>query len=51
MFKDSRLFRLIIDEVEKTLLLVDLDIAGAYAGLVSDQALRQTIFDMIKYRA
>ena len=48
MFKDSRLFRLIIDEVEKTLLLVDLDIAGAYAGLVSDQALRQTIFAMIK---
>jgi phosphoenolpyruvate carboxylase len=28
--------------------LVDLDIAGAYAGLVSDQALRQTIFAMIK---
>jgi phosphoenolpyruvate carboxylase len=48
MFKDSRLFRLIIDEVEKTLLLADLDIAGAYAGLVSDQALRQTIFAMIK---
>ncbi len=48
MFKDSRLFRLIIDEVEKTLALVDLDIAGAYAGLVSDQALRQTIFAMIK---
>jgi phosphoenolpyruvate carboxylase len=48
MFKDSRLFRLIVDEVEKTLLLVDLEIAGAYAGLVSDQALRQTIFAMIK---
>ncbi|MCJ7597448.1 MAG: phosphoenolpyruvate carboxylase [Methyloceanibacter sp.] len=48
MFKDSRLFRLIIDEVEKTLALVDLEIAGAYAGLVSDQALRQTIFTMIE---
>ena len=31
MFEDSRLFRLIIDEVEKTLLLVDLDIARDYA--------------------
>jgi phosphoenolpyruvate carboxylase len=48
MFRDSRLFRLIIDEVEKTLLLVDLDIARAYAGLVSDEGLRQTIFGMIE---
>ena len=32
---DSRLFRLIIDEVEKTLLLVDLDIARDYASLVA----------------
>ena len=28
MFRDSRLFRLIMDEVEKTLLIVDLDIAA-----------------------
>ena len=31
MFKDSRLFRLIMDEVEKTLLIVDLDIARDYS--------------------
>ena len=36
MFKDSRLFRLIIDEVEKTLLIVDLDIARDYSGLVAE---------------
>ena len=33
---ESRLFRLIIDEVEKTLLLVDLDIARDYASLVAE---------------
>ena len=38
MFKDSRLFRLIMDEVEKTLLIVDLDIARAYSGLVAERA-------------
>ena len=38
MFKDSRLFRLIMDEVEKTLLIVDLDIARAYSGLVAEAA-------------
>ena len=32
MFSDSRLFRLIVDEVEKTLSYVDLDIAREYAG-------------------
>ena len=37
---DSRLFRLIIDEVEKTLLLVDLDIARDYASLVPDAGVR-----------
>ena len=42
------MFRLIIDEVEKTLALVDLGVASAYAGLVSDQALRQTIFAIIE---
>jgi phosphoenolpyruvate carboxylase len=48
MFKESRLFRLIIDEVEKTLLLVDLDIARDYASLVADQSARETIFAMIE---
>lgn len=48
MFKESRLFRLIIDEVEKTLLLVDLDIAREYASLVADASARETIFAMIE---
>ncbi len=48
MFKDSRLFRLIIDEVEKTLLLVDLDIARDYASLIEDEAVRAAILPMIE---
>jgi phosphoenolpyruvate carboxylase len=48
MFMQSRLFRLIIDEVEKTLALVDLSIAGQYAGLVADKALRGAIFSTIE---
>ena len=47
MFNDSRLFRLIIDETEKTLSLVDLEVAEAYSGLVSDAAVRARIFGMI----
>ncbi|MGC2409937.1 MAG: phosphoenolpyruvate carboxylase [Methyloceanibacter sp.] len=48
MFEDSRLFRLIMDEVEKTLLLVDLPIARDYSGLVAEVQTRQTIFSMIE---
>jgi phosphoenolpyruvate carboxylase len=48
MFMESRLFRLIIDEVEKTLALVDLSIAAQYAGLVADKALRTAIFSTIE---
>jgi phosphoenolpyruvate carboxylase len=48
LFQDSRLFRLIIDEVEKTLLLVDLDIARDYASLVEDEGVRDLIFAMIE---
>jgi len=48
MFMQSRLFRLIIDEVEKTLALVDLYIAGQYADLVADKALRGAIFSTIE---
>jgi phosphoenolpyruvate carboxylase len=48
MFKESRLFRLIIDEVEKTLSLVDLDVAMKYAGLVPDEKIRDAIFTMVK---
>jgi phosphoenolpyruvate carboxylase len=48
MFKDSRLFRLIVDEVEKTLSYVDLTLAGEYADLVPDSRVRDEIFAMIE---
>jgi len=48
MFNDSRLFRLILDEAEKTLAQVDLDIARQYASLVADEAVRKKIFDAIE---
>ena len=48
MFKDLRLFRLIIDEVEKTLALVDVEVAQCYAELVTDEAIRTRIFSMIE---
>jgi phosphoenolpyruvate carboxylase len=48
LFNKSRLFRLIIDEVEKTLSLVDLDVAQCYAGLVQDKKIRDKIFGMIQ---
>lgn len=48
LFQRSRLFRLIVDEVEKALALVDLDIAHDYASLVSDVAVRDAIFSLIR---
>jgi phosphoenolpyruvate carboxylase len=48
MFRDCRLFRIVLDEVEKTLLAVDLDIARAYAALVDDAALRESVFGRIE---
>ncbi|HZI73787.1 MAG TPA: phosphoenolpyruvate carboxylase, partial [Gemmatimonadales bacterium] len=48
MFAESRLFRLIVDEVEKTLTYVDLDIAREYAELVPDAAARATILGMVE---
>ena len=48
MFTESRLFRLIVDEVEKTLTYVDLDIAREYAELVPDPEVRSAIFGMIE---
>jgi len=47
MFGDFRLFRLILDEVEKTLAYVDLDIARAYADLVADDWVRAEIFTLV----
>jgi phosphoenolpyruvate carboxylase len=48
MYAESRLFRLVIDEVEKTLSYVDLEIASLYADLVADPVLRQRVFDMVE---
>jgi phosphoenolpyruvate carboxylase len=48
MQKKSRLFRLVLDEVEKALMLVDLDIARIYASLVEDEAVREKIFQRIE---
>ncbi len=48
MFKDSRLFRLIVDEVEKTLAIVDMEIAWDYASLVAEKRVRETILEMIE---
>ena len=48
LFQESRVFRLVLDEVEKTLMMVDLDIARAYAGLVPDAGVRDRIFAMIE---
>jgi phosphoenolpyruvate carboxylase len=48
MFNESRLFRLIVDEVEKTLSYVDLDIAREYAELVPDAGVRATILGMVE---
>jgi len=47
MYADSRLFRLVMDEVEKTLCYVDLDIARQYADLVPDTRLREEIFAQV----
>jgi phosphoenolpyruvate carboxylase len=42
------MFRLIIDEVEKTLPQVDLDVAREYARLVPDAATRDEIFGRVE---
>jgi phosphoenolpyruvate carboxylase len=47
MFIESRLFRLIVDEVEKTLAYVDLEIAREYAELVPDPKVRNNILEMV----
>jgi phosphoenolpyruvate carboxylase len=47
MFREARLFRLILDDVERTLLQVDLSIAAEYAGLIEDDAVREPIFSRV----
>jgi phosphoenolpyruvate carboxylase len=48
MYEESRLFRLVLDEVEKTMTYVDLDIARQYADLVPDETARREIFAMMQ---
>jgi phosphoenolpyruvate carboxylase len=48
MFTESRLFRLIVDEVEKTLAYVDLEIVREYAELVPDAGVRTNILEMVE---
>jgi phosphoenolpyruvate carboxylase len=48
MFTESRLFRLIVDEVEKTLTYVDLDLAREYAELVPDASVRANILALVE---
>jgi phosphoenolpyruvate carboxylase len=48
MFTESRLFRLIVDEVEKTLAYVDLGIAREYAELVPDPGVRANILTLVE---
>jgi phosphoenolpyruvate carboxylase len=48
MFREARLFRLILDDVERTLSQVDLAIAREYAGLVEDETVREPIFAQVE---
>lgn len=48
MFQDSRIFRLIVDEVEKSLFHADMEIAGKYATLVADPSVRDDIFGRVQ---
>lgn len=48
MFLQNPLFRLMIDEVEKALLMADMTIARGYADLVDDQNVSETIFGDIQ---
>lgn len=47
MFAELKVFRLVIDEVEKTLLQTDIAIAARYAELVEDETTRHQIFGQI----
>jgi phosphoenolpyruvate carboxylase len=48
MFMESRLFRLIVDEVEKTLAYVDMDLVREYAELVPDAGVRGNILELVE---
>jgi phosphoenolpyruvate carboxylase len=48
MFAEFPLFRLIVDEAEKTLMMVDVDLMRAYAGLVDDVTVRTQILGLVE---
>ena len=47
MFEQHAVFRLVVDEVEKTLMLADMEIAARYADLVQDSATRDRVLAKI----
>ena len=48
MSNRAKLFRLIVDEVEKSLFQTDLDIAADYATLVTDDSIRNAVLSKIQ---
>jgi phosphoenolpyruvate carboxylase len=48
MYERSRVFRLIIDEVEKTMALTDMAIGQSYAALVADKAQSRFFLDLVR---
>lgn len=48
MYDGHRLFRLMVDEVEKSLLMADMDISARYADLVEDAEIRNTVYGKIR---
>jgi phosphoenolpyruvate carboxylase len=48
MFAETPIFRLIIDEVEKTLAQVDLSLVRAYASLVPNERARAGVLSLIE---
>jgi phosphoenolpyruvate carboxylase len=48
MFAESLLFRLIMDEAEKSLAFVDLEVARSYAEQVDNKEVRDNVFNMIE---
>ncbi|SMO47617.1 phosphoenolpyruvate carboxylase [Paracoccus laeviglucosivorans] len=48
MFSDSKVFRLIVDETEKSLFHADMTVAAKYRGLVADDAVGDDIFGRIR---
>lgn len=47
MFANLKVFRLVLDEVEKTLYQADMSIASRYAALVTDEATRHRVFKKV----